>query len=107
MDLPTGLPILQSDWDKTPPAAQAVVIALWQENLMHKQQVTMLQNQVTTLQAEVEKLGERVNKNSHNSSKATFFRCTPQAHLSQARTNRAEEGWAERASWERTKAQTA
>jgi transposase len=69
MDLPSGLPILQSDWDKTPPTVQAVVIALWQENQMLKQQVAILQNQVTKLQAEVEKLGERVNKNSHNSSK--------------------------------------
>jgi hypothetical protein len=62
MDMPTGLPILQSDWDKTPASVQAGVIELRQENQALKQQVA-------TLQAAVEKLSERVNKNSQNSSK--------------------------------------
>ncbi len=69
MNLPPGLPIPQEDWDKTPLSVQAAVIALWQENQMHKRQVAELQNQVAVLQAEVDKLREQVNKNSHNSSK--------------------------------------
>ncbi len=69
MNLPPGLPIPQEDWERTPLSVQAVVIALWQENQVLKQQVASLQQRVSTLQAEVEKLRERVNKNSQNSSK--------------------------------------
>jgi len=69
MNLPPGLPIPQEDWERTPLSVQAVVVALWQENQVLKQQVASLQQQVSTLQAEVEKLRERVNKNSQNSSK--------------------------------------
>ena len=50
-------------------SVQAVVIALWKENQLLKQQVSSLQQQVNNLQAEVEKLGEQINKNSRNSSK--------------------------------------
>jgi hypothetical protein len=39
MNLPAGLPIPQEDWDKTPLSVQAVVIALWQKNQMHKRQL--------------------------------------------------------------------
>jgi transposase len=69
MKLPAGLPIPQEDWERTPLSVQAVVIALWQENQLLKQQVAGLQQQMNTLQGEVEKLRERVNKNSQNSSK--------------------------------------
>lgn len=62
MQLPNGFPIAQADWDKTPLSIQAVVVALWQEN-------QTLKHQLTRLQVEVSKLGERVNKNSQNSSK--------------------------------------
>jgi hypothetical protein len=69
MNLPSGLPIPQEDWDRTPVSVQVVVIALWEENQALKQQVAGLQEQVASLQAEVEGLRERINKNSGNSSK--------------------------------------
>ena len=69
MNLPAGLPVPQEDWERTPLSVQAVVIALWHENHLRKQQVVSLQEAVNTLQGEVEKLRERVNKNSQNSSK--------------------------------------
>jgi len=69
MNLPDGMLIPPEDWVRTPLSVQAVVIALWQENRLLKQQVASLQQQVNTLQAEVEKLCERANKNSQNSSK--------------------------------------
>jgi len=69
MNLPPGLPITLEDWENTPLSVRAVVIALWQENQGLKQHMVELQNRVASLQAEVEKLRERVNKNSHNSSK--------------------------------------
>ena len=80
MNLPSGLPIPQEDWERTPLSEQAVVIALWQENQLLKQQVASLQQQVSTLQAEVDKLREQVNKNSRNSSKP------PSSDLPQKRT---------------------
>jgi transposase len=61
MPLPPELPITEEDWNRTPPAVQAVVIALWQ-------QVQALQAQVTALQAEVAQLREQVGRNSQNSS---------------------------------------
>jgi transposase len=69
MNLPVGLPVPQEDWERTPSSVQAVVIALWHENHLRKQQVASLEEAVNTLQDEVEKLRERVNKNSQNSSK--------------------------------------
>jgi transposase len=69
MKLPSGLPIPQEDWDRTPPSVQVMVIALWQENQALKQQVAAMEEQMTSLQAEVERLREQVNKNSRNSSK--------------------------------------
>jgi transposase len=61
MPLPPELPITEEDWNLTPPAVQAVVIALWQ-------QVQALQAQVSALQAEVAQLREEVGRNSQNSS---------------------------------------
>lgn len=69
MNLPPGLPIPPEDWEHTLRSVQAVVIALWHENQVLKQQVAVLQNQVDQLQAEVTQLREQVNKNSKNSSK--------------------------------------
>ena len=62
MNLPPGLPITPKDWEVTPPAVQTLVMTLWQEN-------QVLKHQLTHLQDEVDRLGERVNKNSQNSSK--------------------------------------
>jgi transposase len=62
MPLPPQLPISEEDWNHTPLAVQAVVIALWQ-------QVQTLQAQVATLQAEVAQLREQLGRNSQNSSK--------------------------------------
>jgi len=62
MPLPPELPISEEDWNHTPLAVQAVVIALWQ-------QVQTLQAQVVTLQAEVAQLREQLGRNSQNSSK--------------------------------------
>jgi len=61
MPLPPELPITEDDWNLTPPAVQAVVIALWQ-------QVQALHAQVAALQAEVAQLREQVGRNSQNSS---------------------------------------
>lgn len=61
MPRPSDLPITEEDWNQTPPAVQAVVIALWQ-------QVQTLQAQVAALQAEVAQLREQVGRNSQNSS---------------------------------------
>jgi transposase len=62
MDRPLELPITEQDWKQTPPAVQAVVIALWQ-------QVSVLQSQVEALQAEIAQLREQLGRNSQNSSK--------------------------------------
>ena len=62
MKLPPELSIPEEDWERTPRSVQVVLLALWQENLMLKQQIA-------ELRAELEKLSERVNKNSRNSSK--------------------------------------
>jgi transposase len=69
MNLPTGLPIPQEDWERTPLSVQTVVVMLWNENASLKQQVVMLQQQVARLETEVKGLREQVNKNSQNSSK--------------------------------------
>jgi transposase len=61
MPLPPELLITEEDWNRTPPAVQVVVIALWQ-------QVQALQAQVAALQAEVAQLREQVGRNSQNSS---------------------------------------
>lgn len=64
-----GLPISVEDLKNTPVTVQMVMILLWQENQTLKEEVAKLKMQVEGLQAEVTKLGERVNKNSRNSSK--------------------------------------
>jgi uncharacterized coiled-coil protein SlyX len=61
MPLPPELALSDEDWNRTPPAVQAMVIALWQ-------QVQALQAQVAALQAEVAQLREQVGRNSQNSS---------------------------------------
>ena len=61
MSRPPELPITEEDWNHTPPAVQAVVVALWQ-------QVQTLQAQVAALQADVAQLREQVGRNSQNSS---------------------------------------
>lgn len=58
----TNIPVIQEEWNKTPLSVQAVVLMLWQEN-------QVLKNQLARLQVEVDKLGEQNNKNSQNSSK--------------------------------------
>lgn len=59
--MPSDLPISEEDWQRTPPAVQAVVVALWQ-------QVEELQALGEALQAEVARLREQVGRNSQNSS---------------------------------------
>jgi len=54
MSLPSELPITEEDWNRTPTAVQAVVLAVWQ--------------QVQALQVEVAQLREQVGRNSQNSS---------------------------------------
>ena len=61
MRLPPDLPISEDDWNHTPPAVQAIVLALWQ-------QVQTLQTQGATSQAEVAQLREQLGRNSQNSS---------------------------------------
>lgn len=56
------MPIIQDEWAKTPLSVQGLVLALWQENQVLKQQLVHAQ-------VEVDKLREQVNKNSQNSSK--------------------------------------
>jgi transposase len=68
MLLPPELPISEEDWNHTPPAVQAVVIALWQQAQSLQAQVTLLQAQVATLQAEVAQVREQLRRNSQNSS---------------------------------------
>lgn len=48
MSLPVSLPIAEADWNNTPPAVQALILALW---------------------AELAPLREQVGKNSRNSSR--------------------------------------
>lgn len=62
MNLPADFPITLGEWDKTPLSVQSLAVALWQEN-------QSLKDQLAHLQVEVGQLGERVNKNSQNSSK--------------------------------------
>ena len=69
MKCPPEMPIPEKEWGATPLSVQAVVIGLWSENQILKEQVGRLQKQVDHLQAEVAKLCEQVNKNSKNSSK--------------------------------------
>jgi len=56
MSRPPELFMTEEDWNQTPAAVQAVVVALWQ-------QVQALQVQVTTLQAEVAQLREPLGRN--------------------------------------------
>jgi transposase len=69
MDLPSGLPIPQEDWERTPISVQVVLIAHWHENSTMKTQIAMMQGQIFRLETEVDRLREQVNKNSRNSSK--------------------------------------
>jgi len=69
MDLPSGLPIPQEDWERTPISVQVVLITLWQVNGSLKPQATMQQEQIARLERELARLREQVNKNSQNSSK--------------------------------------
>ena len=69
MDLPSGLPIPQEDWERTPISVQVVLITLWQVNGSLKPQATMQQEQIARLERELARLQEQVNKNSQNSSK--------------------------------------
>jgi hypothetical protein len=73
MEQPRGIPIAQTDWDKTPPAVQELVGLVWQEDQMLKEHLGEMkrgyEKQIALLQTEVEKLREQMNKNSHNSSK--------------------------------------
>jgi transposase len=69
MDVPPDLTLPPTDWERTPPSVQMIVVVLWQANQGFKPQVAALQEQVTILQAEVERLREQVNRNSRNSSK--------------------------------------
>jgi transposase len=62
MELPVDFPVNREEWDKTPRSVQVVVLVLWQEN-------QILRQQVAHIQVEMGKLAERVNKNSQNSSK--------------------------------------
>ena len=61
MPRPPELPITEEDWNRTPPAVQAVMIALWQQE-------QALQAQVAALQAEVAQLREQLGRTSQNSS---------------------------------------
>src|SRR3972149_9437545 len=54
MSLPSELPITEEDWNRTPTAVPAVVLAVWQ--------------QVQALQTEVAQLREQLGRNSQNSS---------------------------------------
>lgn len=62
MSLLADVPIIQEGWDKTPLSVQAVVLVLWDENQVLKQQVAHLQ-------VEMGKLREQANKSSQNSFK--------------------------------------
>src|SRR5450759_673800 len=59
MELPSGLPVPQGDWERIPILVQGLIIT----------QIAMLQEQIGRLEAEVARLREQVNQNSQNSSK--------------------------------------
>ena len=59
MELPSGLPVPQGDWERIPILVQELIIT----------QIAMLQEQIGRLEAEVARLREQVNQNSQNSSK--------------------------------------
>lgn len=67
--MPAGLPIPPEDWEKVPSSVEGLVVLLWDENQILKEQVVRLQTQATKIQGEIDKLHERVGKNSQNSSK--------------------------------------
>ena len=62
MSLPTSLPLIEEDFNKTPPAVQALVLAQWEE-------ILALREQISALQKEISVLTEQVSKNSKNSSR--------------------------------------
>jgi len=55
MQKPSQLPLSDTDWQQTPLASQALIIAMW--------------NELQQLRAEVASLREQVNQSSHNSSR--------------------------------------
>lgn len=62
MSLPDSLPIAQEDWNQTPPAVQAVILA-------QAEAIRALRQEVERLQGEVAELQEQVGQNSTNSSR--------------------------------------
>ena len=62
MSLPTSLPLTEEDFNKTPPAVQALVLAQWEEILVLREQISALREQIAVLT-------EQVSKNSKNSSR--------------------------------------
>ncbi len=75
MKLPPELSIPEEDWERTPRSVQVVLLALWQENLMLKQQIA-------ELRAELEKLSERVNKNYAQLFQTALLGCTAKPQIS-------------------------
>ena len=62
LSLPDSLPIAQEDWNQTPPAVQAVILA-------QTEAIRALRQEVERLQGEVAELQEQVGQNSTNSSR--------------------------------------
>jgi transposase len=62
MEKPAELPLSDSDWIQTPPAAQSLLVTLWMT-------VQQLSDQVSALQAEVTTLREQLGQTSRNSSR--------------------------------------
>jgi hypothetical protein len=60
MQKPDLLPLTDGDWQQTPLASQALIVALW--------------NEVQQLRSEVASLGEQVNQTSNNSSRPPVTR---------------------------------
>jgi len=61
MQLPSELSITEEDWNHTPLAVQAAILALWKQS-------QVLQGQVVELRKEVALLREQVGRHSQNSS---------------------------------------
>ena len=61
MQLPSELSITEEDWNHTPLAVQAAILALWQQSQMLQVQVVELRNEVAVLR-------EQVGRHSQNSS---------------------------------------
>ena len=61
MAFPASLPVPEEDFNKTPAAVQALVLAQWEEILALREQISALREQIGVLT-------EQVSKNSKNSS---------------------------------------